>query len=67
MSNDLQKLVIAAGNRPFLEDEREAQRRSFAYGNTHIENELITRQMINKQAEVLEKETANCDVVEHEA
>jgi hypothetical protein len=33
--------------------ESEAQRRSFAYGNTKIENELITRQMVDERAEAL--------------
>lgn len=56
MSKDLQELVNAARNRPFLEDEREAQRRSFAYGNTHIENDRITRDMIDEQAEALKRE-----------
>jgi hypothetical protein len=32
-------------------EQKEEQRRSFAYGNTHIENDLITRQMVNEQAE----------------
>lgn len=56
MTEYLQKLIDAAQNRPFSEAEREAQRRSFAFGNTHIENDLITRQMIDEQAEILEKE-----------
>ncbi|WP_343229083.1 hypothetical protein [Rhizobium setariae] len=29
----------------------EVQRRSFAYGNTHFENSLITREMVNKIAD----------------
>lgn len=33
--------------------ELEAQRRSFAYGNTNIENERVTRRMIDEQAERL--------------
>ena len=35
---------------------REAQRRSFAYGHTHFENGLITRQMVDRQADKLAKE-----------
>lgn len=53
MSEYLQKLIEAAKRAPFPEEEREAQRRSFAYGNTHIENERITREMVDEQAEVL--------------
>lgn len=39
-------------------EQKEEQRRSFAYGNTRIENELITRQMVNEQAEA-QKSRAN--------
>jgi hypothetical protein len=53
MTNHLQKLVEAARGVPFPREEREAQRRSFAYGNTHIENERITREMVDEQAEAL--------------
>ena len=57
MTDHLQELINAARLRPFSEDEREAQRRSFAYGNTHIENERVTREMVDEQAEVLKQET----------
>ena len=53
MTDALQQLIEAARHSPFHEDEREAQRRSFAYGNTHIENERITREMVDEQAEAL--------------
>ncbi len=36
--------------------ESEQQRRSFAYGNTKIENERITREMIDQQAEALKRD-----------
>jgi len=39
-------------------EQREAQRRSFAYGNTKIENDLITRDMVNEEAEA-QKRRAN--------
>ena len=58
MTDHLQELINAARLRPFSEDEREAQRRSFAYGNTHIENERVTREMVDEQAEVLKQETS---------
>lgn len=35
--------------------ESEKQRRSFAYGNTKIENELITREMVDERAEALRR------------
>jgi hypothetical protein len=53
MTNHLQELVDAARSVPFSTEEREAQRRSFAYGNTRIENERITREMVDEQAESL--------------
>ncbi len=46
MTEELQLLIDAARNRPFTEAEREAQRRSFAYGNAKIENDRVTREMI---------------------
>jgi uncharacterized protein with von Willebrand factor type A (vWA) domain len=36
----------------------EAQRRSFAYGNTHIGNPRITREMVDAQAEAMRDEAA---------
>jgi hypothetical protein len=36
--------------------ESEEQRRSFAYGNTKIENNRITREMVNERAEALKRE-----------
>ena len=53
MTDYLQELVEASRRVPFSTVEREAQRRSFAYGNTHIENERITREMVDEQAEAL--------------
>jgi hypothetical protein len=46
MTDELQALIEAARTRPFPEEEREAQRRSFAYGNAKIENDRITWEMI---------------------
>ena len=39
--------------------EKEAQRRSFAYGNANIENSAVTREMVDKAAgELAEEKTA---------
>ena len=38
-------------------EEREEQRRSFAYGNTAFENALITRRMVDEKAEKLAAES----------
>ena len=35
--------------------EQEEQRRSFAYGNTKIENDRITRQIVDEAAEALKR------------
>ncbi len=35
--------------------QREQQRRSFVYGNTHLENDLITREIVDREAEKLAK------------
>ena len=34
-------------------EQKEEQRRSFAYGNTKIENPRITREIIDEEAELL--------------
>ncbi len=54
MTDELTRLVEAARNRPFPEDERQAQRRSFAYGNAKIENDRVTWQMIVEADEEIE-------------
>lgn len=56
MANELQKLIDAARVRPFPHAEREAQRRSFAYGNTKIENPRITRATVDQQADALKQQ-----------
>lgn len=37
-------------------EEAEEQRRSFAYGNTKIENDTITRDTVNRAADMLKHE-----------
>lgn len=58
MGTDLDKLLERAREIAVSEEERERQRRSFAYGNTHIENERITRQTIDEAAESLAKDAS---------
>lgn len=55
MSDNLQKLIDASRGRPMSDAEKEAQRRSFAYGNAHIENERVTREMVDEAAEKIGK------------
>jgi len=58
MDDELNRLVEAARNRPFPEAEREAQRRSFAYGNAKIENDDVTWEMIVEADEKIKAELA---------
>ena len=53
MKKDLQALIEAAKALTPTPEHREEQRRSFAYGNTAFENERITREMVDRQAEKL--------------
>lgn len=56
MTDALQQLLDAAKRAQPSPEHREEQRRSFAYGNTAFENRLITREMVNQQADKLAKE-----------
>lgn len=47
----LDELIEAARKITMTPEQAEEQRRSFAYGNTHLENDLITREMIDEAAE----------------
>ena len=58
MSEDLQKLIDAARGKAMSEAEKEAQRRSFAYGNAHIENDRVTWAMVDEAAKKIGKSTA---------
>jgi hypothetical protein len=54
MPNELDKLLEASRKVTMTAAEAEEQRRSFAYGNTKIENDRITRATVDEQAEALE-------------
>ena len=56
MTEDLKELIEAAKKAQPTPEHREQQRRSFAYGNAAFENELITREMIDREAEKLSRE-----------
>ena len=56
MTEALKLLIEAARMVPPSPQQQEEQRRSFAYGNTAFENHLITREMIDAQAEVIARE-----------
>jgi hypothetical protein len=56
MTDALKKLIEAARTAEQTSAQKEQQRRSFAYGNTHFENDRITREMIDREAERLARE-----------
>jgi len=50
MSEALEKLIEAARGKEMSDSEKEAQRRSFAFGNAKIENDNVTREMVDEAA-----------------
>ncbi len=56
MTEVLKSLLEAARKAEPTPEQREEQRRSFAFGNTAFENKLITREMVDRQAEQLARE-----------
>lgn len=56
MTTELRHLIEAAKRVQTTPEQKESQRRSFAYGNTSFENDRITREMVNEQAEKLAKQ-----------
>ncbi len=53
MNIELEQLLVLAKTAAFTDDDKEAQRRSFAYGNVKIENDRVTRAMVDREAERL--------------
>ena len=53
MTDELKKLLETAKTVEMSPADQEQQRRSFAYGNTSMENRRITRDTIDKAAEDL--------------
>lgn len=49
----LEELIRRARGIAMSPEEREAQRVSFAYGNSKIENDQITRDSVKEQAKLL--------------
>ena len=54
--NEFEELVRIARTIEMSPDQLREQRQSFAYGNTHIENERITREMVAEADKKLESE-----------
>jgi len=53
MGKELKRLLEAARRVHMTREQAEEQRRSFAYGNAGLENDLITREMVDEQADKL--------------
>jgi hypothetical protein len=51
----LEELIEAGRKVRMTEQDQEAQRRSFVYGNTKIENELISRETVDEAARDLDR------------
>jgi hypothetical protein len=58
MPEKLEILLAASRERAFTPAQQEEQRRSFAFGNTHFENERITRETVDQAADALRRDDA---------
>ena len=47
---ELDRLLEQSRSLPMTEKQQEKQRISFAYGNTHFENDRITKEMVTREA-----------------
>jgi hypothetical protein len=57
MTKELEKLVERAREIEMTPAQLREQRQSFVYGNTHIENDRITREMVAEADKKLEADT----------
>lgn len=55
MPDELNKLIERSKSVSMTPKEKEEQRRSFAYGNSKIENDRITRETIDREAELMRR------------
>jgi len=58
MTAALEELIAKARTLTMTEAQLREQRLSFVYGNTHIENERITREMVVEADEKVSREAA---------
>jgi cytidylate kinase len=56
--NRFEELLAEVKDRTMTDSEKEEQRRSFAFGNTNIENSRITKEMVAEQAENLTQQAS---------
>jgi hypothetical protein len=52
----LQKLLDLVRDYEMTPEEREAQRRDFAYGNVRLSNPEVTREMVDKVADEMNRQ-----------
>ena len=57
----LNQLLEKARNTTMTQAERETQRLSFAYGNSHFENDQISRETVRRESEKLKTEQEEND------
>ena len=58
-NSELAKLLTEALGREMTAEQKEAQRLSFVYGTTKIENDAITRDTVQKAAQEVASEKKN--------
>ena len=56
VSESLDRLIEAARKIEMSDEEREEQRRSFAFGNANIENPRVTRELVDRVADRMARE-----------
>lgn len=61
MNKSLERLIALADKVQMTPQERERQRRSFAYGSARIENDRVTPEMVDEAAEKLKVEAKPLD------
>ena len=59
MTDELASLIEAARKIEPSPKQRDEHRRSFVFGNTAIENPLITREMVDQEADRLARERSD--------
>ena len=62
MSKSLQELIEIARLHKITPEEHDAQVRSFTYGNTHFENETITRSDVDHAVDALKASDSSYDL-----
>lgn len=59
MTGALEALIAKARTVTMTEAQLREQRLSFVYGNTHIENDRITREIVAEADEIVARELSN--------